>query len=241
MTGAAFAVVGLAVLAAGIGFVAWRGERAGRLGLEADLAALRDSIESERSALEQKTTDRRERAGEIAELRQRLEKAKRRAFSAQEEKAPLEARAAATLAELRDRDAECKRLRDEVARLEGDTDAARRDVVRLREEASQAVQERDKAARVVRIDPDEHRALSHRVDAAEEEVRRLNAQIRDVERDALRFRQRERTHRRLYLVNRGELGAAQDRIRQLSGGPIGEAFAEPDGPMDEALSEGSEA
>ena len=153
MTGAAFALVGLAVLAAGIGFVAWRGERAGRLGLEADLAALRDSIESERSALEQKTTDRRERAGEIAELRQRLEKAKRRAFSAQEERAPLEARAAATLAELRDRDAECKRLRDEVARLEGDTDAARRDVVRLREEASQAVQERDKAARVVRSIP----------------------------------------------------------------------------------------
>jgi len=241
MTGAAFALVGLAVLAAAIAFAAWRGERVGRLGLEAELGTLRASIESERSALEQKTTDRRERAGEIAELRQRLEKAKRRAFSAHEERAPLEARAAATLADLRDRDAECKRLRDEVARLEGDTDAARRDVVRLREETSQAVQERDKAARVVRIDPDEHRALSHRVDAAEDEVRRLNAQIRDVERDALRFRQRERTHRRLYLVIRGELGAAQDRIRQLSGGPPGEAFTEPDGPMDEALSEGSEA
>jgi chromosome segregation ATPase len=234
MTGSAFALLGLAVLAAGFGFFAWRGERARRLGLEADLAGLRDSIESERSALEQKTTDRRERAGEIAELRGRLEKAKRRAFSAQEEKAPLETRVTAIEVELRDRDTECKRLRDEVAKLEGDVDTARRDTVRLREEASQAVQERDKAARVVRVDPDEHRALAHRADAAEEEVRRLNAQIRDVERDAMRYRQRERTHRRLYLVIRGELGAAQDRIRQLTGAPPGEAFVEPDGQHDAA-------
>jgi chromosome segregation ATPase len=234
MTGSAFALLGLAVLAAGFGFFAWRGERARRLGLEADLAGLRDSIESERSALEQKTTDRRERAGEIAELRGRLEKAKRRAFSAQEEKAPLETRVTAIEVELRDRDTECKRLRDEVAKLEGDVDTARRDTVRLREEASQAVQERDKAARVVRVDPDEHRALAHRADAAEEEVRRLNSQIRDVERDAMRYRQRERTHRRLYLVIRGELGAAQDRIRQLTGAPPGEAFVEPDGQHDAA-------
>jgi len=241
MTGAAFALVGLAVLIVGIGFVVWRGERVRRLGLEAELAALRDSIDSERSALEQKTTDRRERAGEIAELRQRLEKAKRRAFTAQEEKAPLEARVSAIEVEVRDRDAECKRLRDQVAKLEGDIDGARRDAGRLREQASNAVQERDKASRVVRIDPDEHRTLAHRADAAEEEVRRLNARIRDVERDALRYRQRERTHRRLYLVIRGELGAAQDRIRQLSGGPPGEAFTEPDGPLDEALSQGSEA
>jgi len=235
MTGAAFALVGLAVLAAGLGFAAWRGERARRLGLEAELGSLRDSIESERGAVEQKTTDRREREGEVAELRRRLEKAKRRAFSAQEEKAPLEARVTAIETELRDRDAECKRLRDEVAKLEGDVDGARRDTVRLREETAHAVQEREKASRVVRIDPDEHRTLSHRADAAEEEVRRLNAQIRDVERDAMRFRQRERTHRRLYLVIRGELGAAQDRIRQLSGGPPGEPFTEPDGPLDDAL------
>ena len=235
MTGAAFALVGLAVLAAGIGLVAWRAERARRLGLEAELATLRDSIGSERSALEQKTTDRREREGEVAELRRRLEKAKRRAFSAQEGKAPLEARVTTIEVELRDRDAECKRLRDEVAKLEGDVDGARRDTVRLREETAHAVQEREKASRVVRIDPDEHRTLSHRADAAEEEVRRLNAQIRDVERDAMRFRQRERTHRRLYLVIRGELGAAQDRIRQLSGGPPGEPFTEPDGPLDDAL------
>jgi len=68
-------------------------------------------------------------------------------------------------------------------------------------------------------------------------VRRLSAQLRDLERDAMRYRQRERTHRRLYLVIRGELGAAQDRIRQLTGAAPGEAFVEPDGPQDAAFAE----
>lgn len=243
MTGIVFVLLGVVVLAAVVGFVAWRGERTRRIGLETELAGLHDSIESEHHALEQKTSERRERGDEVAELRRRLEKAKRRAFSAQEERAPLEARASALEAELRDREAECKRLRDDVAKLEADVDGARRDTARLREEASLAVQERDKAARVARIDPDEHRGLAHRADAAEEEVRRLNTRIHDVERDAMRFRQRERTHRRLYMVIRGELGAAQDRIRHLSGAPPGEAFAEPDGPHDagdDPLAEGSE-
>ena len=65
------------------------------------------------------------------------------------------------------------------------------------------------------------------MDAAEAEVRRLNGQIREVERDALRYRQRERTHRRLYMVMRGELDAAKDRLRQLTGAAPGEAFSAP--------------
>ena len=69
-------------------------------------------------------------------------------------------------------------------------------------------------------------------------MRRLTGQLRDVERDAQRYRQRERTHRRLYLVIRGELGAAQDRIRQLSGAEPGEAFVEPDDPRDAASERG---
>jgi chromosome segregation ATPase len=237
MTGGAFALVGLAVLAAVIGFIGWRSERTRAQALAAELAAQGDAIEAERGAREAKATEKRERSGEVAELRRRLEKAKRRAFTVQEERAPLEARATALEAELRERESECKRLRDDVARLEGDVDGARRDTTRLREEAAVLVQEREKAARVARIDPDEHRGLAHRADAAEEEVRRLTAQLRDVEKDALRYRQRERTHRRLYLVIRGELGAAQDRIRQLSGAEPGEAFVEPDGPQDGGFAE----
>jgi chromosome segregation protein len=236
MTGSAIALLGLALLAVVVAALAWRAERTRAKSLGAEVAGLRDAVEQERSAREEKAGERRERGDEVAELRRRLEKAKRRAFTVQEERAPLEARATALEAELRERDGECKRLRDEVAKLEGDVDGARRDTTRLREEVALAVQEREKAARVARIDPDEHRGLAHRADAAEEEVRRLSAQLRDIERDAMRYRQRERTHRRLYLVIRGELGAAQDRIRQLSGAEPGEAFVEPDGPQD-ALAE----
>ena len=235
--GGVIALVGFAVVAAVVGFIAWRGERTRARDLAAELADLREAAEQERAAREAKSTERRERGDEVSELRRRLEKAKRRAFSVQEERAPLEARAAALETELRDRETECKRLRDEVAKLEGDVDGARRDTTRLREEAALAIQEREKASRIARIDPDEHRALAHRADAAEEEVRRLTAQQREIEKDAMRYRQRERTHRRLYLVIRGELGAAQDRIRQLSGAEPGEAFVEPDGPPNAAFGE----
>ena len=82
MTGSAIALVGLALLAAVGGFLAWRGERARSRTLGAELAGLREAVEAERSATETKATERRERGDEMAELRRRLEKAKRRAFTA---------------------------------------------------------------------------------------------------------------------------------------------------------------
>ncbi|RIL03971.1 MAG: hypothetical protein DCC71_14545, partial [Proteobacteria bacterium] len=95
-------------------------------------------------------------------------------------------------------------------------------------EAARAAEQRAEAAREPRVDPDAHRGLAHRADAAEEEVRRLQGQLRELERESMRYRQRERTHRRLYMVIRGELDAAKDRIRHLTGAPPGEAFSEPE-------------
>lgn len=219
-------IAGATAVGAGL---AWRGERVRRSAADAELAARAEQYETLRRTIDTKAEARRGRDAELADLRQRLDKAKRRAFQAQEEKAPLEARIAALETELGDRERETKRLRDDVARLEGEVDGAARDRERLREEAARVTGERDKAARELRVDPEEHRATTHRLAAAEEEVRRLGAQLRDLERDAMRYRQRERTHRRLYMVIRGELGAAKDRIRTLTGAPPGEAFDEPDG------------
>jgi chromosome segregation ATPase len=227
------AVIFAGAAAAGAG-VAWRSERARRNALERDAAALRQSVEDERRAFEVKAESKRGRESELADLRQRLDKAKRRAFAAQEEKAPLEARVAALATELGDREREAKRLRDDVARLEGQLEDVGRDRAKLREDATRLAGERDKAARELRVDPEEHRGVVRRLEVAEEEVRRLGGQVRDVERDALRYRQRERTHRRLYMVIRGELDAARDRIRTLTGAPPGEAFSEPDAGDDTA-------
>ena len=184
MTGAAIALLGLAVLVAVAGFLAWRGERA--RASARSRTRRRCASRSSRSAARSSEGDRAARArrrggGAAAPAREgeapRLQRAGRDGRRSKRAPTALEA-------ELRERERECKRLRDEVAKLEGDVDGARRDTTRLREEAALAVQERDKAARVARIDPDEHRGLAHRADAAEEEVRRLTAQLRDVERDA---------------------------------------------------------
>lgn len=233
MTELLLLALGLAIAAAAAA-VAWRGEHARRVALESEAEELREAAIAARRDAEAKTEAKRARSDELTELRQRLDKAKRRAFTAQEEKAPLEARIAALETELGDRERETKRLRDDLARLEGEVEVANRDKTRLRDETQRAVEAREAAARVPRVDPEEQRSLAHRADAAEEEVRRLNGQLREIERDAMRYRQRERTHRRLYMVIRGELGAAQDRIRQLTGAPPGEAFIEPDDPSDRA-------
>jgi chromosome segregation protein len=233
MTELLLLALGLAIAAA-VAAVAWRGERARRVALDFEAEELREAAIAARRDAEAKTETKRARGDELVELRQRLDKAKRRAFTAQEEKAPLEARIAALETELGDRERETKRLRDDLARLEGEVEMANRDKTRLRDETQRAVEAREAAARVPRVDPEEQRSLAHRADAAEEEVRRLNGQLREIERDAMRYRQRERTHRRLYMVIRGELGAAQDRIRQLTGAPPGEAFVEPDDPSDRA-------
>ena len=82
---------------------------------------------------------------ELTDLRQRLDKAKRRAFAAQEEKSTLDARIAVLESELRDREGEAKRLRDEVARLEGRLEDAGRDTARLRDESARVVAERDRS------------------------------------------------------------------------------------------------
>jgi chromosome segregation ATPase len=228
MTELAWVLAVVAAAAAIALFLAWRGERTRRAALDAEVAELSAAVEAERRSATAKADAKRARGDELADLRQRLDKAKRRAFAAQEDKGALDARIAALETELRDREAETKRLRDEVARLEGRLEDAGRDTARLRDESARVSAERDHAARALRVDPEEHKALARRAEAAEEEVRRLTGQQREIERDALRYRQRERTHRRLYMVIRGELDAAKDRIRQLTGAPPGEAFSEPD-------------
>jgi chromosome segregation ATPase len=220
----AIGLVALAAAAALFAALGWRSERSRRAGLERELALLRDELDSLREAAQGRARAGRERGDELGELRRKLEKARKRAFTATEEKAPLEARAAELEAKLRARDLEAARLRGQVALLEAEQERATREGARLREQHARAVQ----AAATVRIDPGEHRQLAQRSEAAEQEVRRLAGLLRDSEREAGRYRQRERVQRRAYTVLRGELDVAKDRIRALQGLP-GEEPAAGDG------------
>jgi hypothetical protein len=176
---------------------------------------LRDELASLREAAQGRARARRERNDELVELRRKLEKARKRAFDAAEEKRPLEERAGELEIRLRARELDAARLRDQVAHLEAEHERAAREGARLREEHARAVQ----AAAAASIDPEDHRQLAQRSAAAEQEVRRLAGLLHDSEREKSRYRQRERVQRRAYTVLRGELDVAKDRIRALQGLP----------------------
>src|SRR5690606_12843661 len=113
----------------------------------------------------------------------------------------------------RGREEEAARLRARVDGFEADRESAGKELARLREELARAA----KAASAARIDPEEHKSLRQRVDAAEDEVRRLNGRLREAEQEASRWRQRERVQRRAYTVLRGELDIARDHLRAARG------------------------
>ena len=211
------AAIGLAAVASVVALfaaLAWRRERSRRAGLEGELGALRGELDSQREAARSRARSGHERGDELAELRRKLEKARKRAFVANEEKGPLEARAAELEAKLRARELDAARLRDALIRLQAEHERAVREGAHLREEQAHAVQA---AAR--QVDPEAHRQLAQRCEAAEQEARRIAGLLRDSEREASRYRQRERVQRRAYTVLRGELDVARDRIRALQGLP----------------------
>jgi chromosome segregation ATPase len=182
----------LGVAAAGVGLTLWRAERARSAAAQAEAERLTAELASARSAALDATRAGRGRGEELAELRRKLEKARKRAFAAQQEREPLAARVQELESTLADRDRTAGELR---ARLDGFADereTAAREVVKLRDELASARQ----AATSARIDPGEHSLLEQRVEAADSEIRRLQPLLRAAEQEASRWRQRERVQRR---------------------------------------------
>jgi len=211
--GATLVLALLAALAAGASLVAWRGERTRRARAEGEARRLDEALGTARAEAEAAARAGRGRQDEVGELRRKLEKARKRAFSAQEERAPLEARVKELEGQARAREEEAARLRGRLDGFDADREAAGREAARLREELARA----EKAAAAVRVDPGEHAFLRKRADAAEDEVRRLGAALREAEHEASRWRQRERVQRRAYTVLRGELEIARDHLRVARG------------------------
>jgi chromosome segregation ATPase len=88
------------------------------------------------------------------------------------------------------------------------------------------------AAARPQADPEEQVRLSGRVATLEAQLRDLTQKLQEAERETTLYRSRERTHRRLYIVIKGELDVARDRLADL-GAPAPEA---PHPPPDEGLS-----
>ncbi len=206
------AVLGLA--GAGLMVIAWRGERSRGAAAQAEAERLSAEAEALRRA-----TDAAQRAGrgqgeELAGLRRKLEKARKRAFVAQQEREPLAVRITELETTLADRERMAAELRRQLESFAEERERSGRELARLGEELAGARQ----AAAGARIDPGEHALLQQRVEAAESEVRRLQTLLRETEHEASRWRQRERVQRRSYTVLRGELEIAKDHLRALRGG-----------------------
>jgi len=212
-SGAMLVVALLAALGGGVALVAWRGERSRRAGAESEASRIQAALDAARAEAEAAVRASRGRQDELGELRRKLEKARKRAFTAQEERAPLESRLKELEALARSREEEAVRLRARLDGFEADRESTGRESTRLREELARA----EKAAATLRIDPQEHAFLRKRADAAEDEVRRLGAALREAEHEASRWRQRERVQRRAYTVLRGELDIARDHLRVARG------------------------
>lgn len=213
ITGALLALAALGVAAAAVLFAAWRGERARCAAAQDQASRVAGELETLRRGADAAERAGRGRSDELTELRRKLEKARKRAFAAQQEREPLTARVTELETALADREAAAADLR---VRLEGFAEeraGTAQALGRLREELAEARQ----AAAGSRIDPREHGSLQQRVEAAETEVRRLQSLLRAAEQEVSRWRQRERVQRRSYTVLRGELEIAKDHLRALRG------------------------
>lgn len=201
----------LATATAGAFGLLARAQRGARSRLEAELGETQRALEAQRGEQAKRARSFEERGKELGELRRRLDKTRRRAFDARATSGSLEER----IAELE----QALERRDEQARASARALEAAREALAARDR--ELVQAREQLADAATApDPAEDGARRHQM--LEAELRDLTRKLRDAERETARYRSRERTHRRLYLVIKGELDAARDRLAAL-GSPVAPA------------------
>lgn len=215
----------LASVAAALGLIQWR-SASGSLARERGAhAASSKELKTLRDELAKRERRRDDQGAELRDLRKRLEKTKRRAFEGQAEVEPLQARVALLEAQL---DGKEKTLVERAVAL------ARAEAL-----AAQTAAARDDAlATARRAEAEATTETAQQADASQAELAALKKEraglsrrANDAERETTRYRQRWRTQQRLYMVIRGELEIAKDRIRELEGRPAREKpFAPPEIP-----------
>lgn len=196
----------LASLTAGV--VVWwaRAQRNGRSVLEGQLGGVRAQLSDAQAQLAKRSRALAERRKELGELRRRLDKTRRRAFDARESTGSLEERVQELQRGLSRREQQARQAAMVLESAREQLSSREQEIARLHEQLATARP---------RSDPEEQARGSQRVATLEAELSDLTRKLRDAERETARYRSRERTHRRLYLVIRGELEIARDRLAAL--------------------------
>jgi predicted nucleic acid-binding Zn-ribbon protein len=194
----------IAAAAAGLLFQRSRGAAAATEALRAQLDTTRVELEAVQKRLEQGKTELRARGEELADLRKKHDKLKKRAGETLEEEKTLPARVRALESEVAAEKTDSRAARDEIVRLHAELERASADLARER-------------ARVVELAPlaskDEIEGLRRRATELEPKVARLGADLEIARHDASKYKGRWETLDKAYVILRGELEMKKDEAR----------------------------
>jgi len=169
-------------------------------------AALKSNqqLEEVRAAREKDAKRTSSHAGEVADLRKRLEKAKRRAAQAAPKKAA--ANSASVVMELEVQLEEARRLRDESRQ---EAEALSRELSRVRQASSVS------AAKVEApvLEDEQLEGLRNQLEEERAALTRAKKELEDSEKTRLKLKRKMDNQELLYVSIRSELDAKKDRLR----------------------------
>ncbi len=211
----AAAVVAVAALAA---IAQWRGAAHALTRRNHELEDAHAELQDLREAAAKRERRRDDQSNELRDLRKRLDKTKRRAFESQAELEPLQRELNGLRAELAAKTRALAESGDALARAETAVSQAARARDAARAELAEASEIAEGAERETPA-PATEPAPGAELETLRKELAAQSRRAAEAEREGARFRQRWRTEQRAYMVIRGELEIAKDRIRALEGRP----------------------
>ncbi len=183
--------------------------------LEAAGASLRAELEAasaEREALSKRVehtrTELRSRGEELAELRKKHDKLKKRAGDTLEEEKALPARLRSVETELAAERADARAARDEIVRLHAEAERTAAELAREQARAAQLVPPTDQSAHQSELE-----ALTRRASEADARREKLAAELETVRHDVAKYRGRWETLDKAYVILRGEHELKKDEAR----------------------------
>ncbi|MEX2208339.1 MAG: hypothetical protein WEF50_19130 [Myxococcota bacterium] len=194
-------------IAAGAAFVLFqrlRAAAAGGAALRSELDASAGELEALQKRVEHTRTELRSRGEELAELRKKHDKLKKRAGDTLEEEKALPARIRTLEAELAAERVDSRAARDEIVRLHGELERTAAELAREQARAAQLVPPTDR---------DELEALARRASDADARRERLAAELETARHDVAKYRGRWETLDKAYVILRGELELKKDEVR----------------------------
>ena len=194
----------IAVGAAALSFQRMRASEANRATLRAELDAAGLELEALQKRVEHTRTEQRARSEELAELRKKHERLKKRAGDSLEEEKALPARVRTLEAELLAERNDAVAARDEIVRLHGEVERTAADLARERARAAELVPPTQQS---------ELDGLSRRATEAEAKRERLAGELETARHDVSKYKGRWETLDKAYVILRGELELKKDEVR----------------------------